>query len=686
MFIFFSIFVLFVTSVHAVIPNAGFTPLDKGDLIVIHSSSLYSPTKLPHIPIPQTYPPECPPPKDIWHDVIDGEKTRRTSTNSDHQTQLTMFRRGLNHTLGQFLLGSNVQVSPYFMETGIDRHTTTACQIKFGNAKNACEHLTWIKNYRMRSTWYLDGIPCSYTPLEQHHIDPNNIQDITDNEHDDPVDEFIQDMRREVYRDLDSFEIGFPAVPYDQHSSDRVAVWTHHHIRVYYKEQEDEIYAITGCEVVPSSPKTIPCHSETIHSYNITYTVTWFRNMASADARAKLYLFRPKNRSEIEVGGVAASIFGMIMVCAFALSWIRYNIARELKDQSGTIGIIGCSWKSISNDVFRPPRYYFLWASFMGIGAHILSLAIVSIVVTMLFSFYDGSATSIAEMLLLTSSALYVVNGTVTVFALRYATRISTSTHGDLVGPSKLETINSIITPKGTAPSILYSLLGSSGVLLIFYAFYQMIMEHFESTAFIGWYDTFVGFVLWFSMALLGMMGGSALGWSLSAYPLKLTTPVNQIERAILALPIKGFGAALLAICICIVSSISGIGIFLTAFQSSWGQYVYAMYGTTIIVCTCYMGICVCGAAVYLYQILKWEDWRWWWQTPIVGGSSAGLLFLVLLFYIKVLSNVDDQYALTLMVIEAFVFSSAVFFVLFFVTGSCSFLFVHELYKIGKRD
>ena len=674
----------------AIMPNTGYTPLRKGDIIAIHTSAFYSPTKLPHIPLTQLSPPECPPPKDPWHD---SQQRRRVPTNSDHQTRLTMFRRGMNHTLGQLMLGSNIQVSPFFLQTGMDMHNTVACNVEFFQAFDECLTLMWLKEQKTRTTWYLDGVPSLYTPLEQHHIDQKHLKNITEEGYDDAVDEFMQDVRREVFQDLDSFEIGFPSLPTDQSGKNthNVVVWTHYHIRVYFREHEDETYEIVGFEVVPSQPKNIPCDDETVHRYEITYSVSWFRNMASWDTRAKLYLFHQRHRFEIELGGIAAALFCMIMVSAFGVAWIQYNIKREQLESERidpTLTLL-IGWKSMGGSILRGPMFSFLWAACMGIGAQMLSLGFVAAIIATLFSFYVGSATSVVELVILASSALYVINGIVTVYAMRSINRITVSVNGEGVPTdhiARYTTVNGILAPRGVVKPILVSFIGSASMILLLLIGQQIIMSNFNSSAFVGWEDLMTGYFAWLSISGLCMMAGSAVGWTLSQHPIPTPCQIEHIPRPVLQSPVKGYGAFLLGVVICLVCTLAGGGIFITVFQSSWGEYVYAMYGTTIIVCICYIGICAIGALVFAFQIIKWEDWIWWWKTPIVGGSSAIFLFVILIFYVKVISNVRDSLAQLLMITEAFAFCVCVFFALFFVTGTCSFFFVHYIYKLPKKD
>lgn len=678
---------LFLLIISVAVAQHQYTVVRKGDLIAIHSSAHTSPLKLPHIPLPQTSPPDCPIPKDPWTHPTLGV---RIGTHADQQSRLTMFRRDSNNTLGQMLLGYNLQPTSFFLIVGQDQRLETACGIEVEDPYDACDTLEELHEYRTKTTWYLDGTPTMYTPLERERVNTADLVHVSSPADDMFLDEILMDTRREVQRDLDSFEYGFPTVPQDQPVSRAMMVWTHYHFRVYYRRHHiiDDVYQITGHEVVPMQPRYLPCEEELEQPYNITYSTVWIEHPASWGTRADMYLFHDKHTPEIQIGAIVLSTLLLLFFAAVMLSWVRYGIDTENKQMTEEHDVVSQGgWRSMGGDVFRPPRNANAWAGIMGFGAQCTSLILTVAATFVIMSLYVEVATSVAEIMVFTSAASFMLNGMFSVVWVRVARRKSSSQYVMDSEQAKMVVVTSseVERPLHALESVWIGF--SLGVLLFGLGFFweQHLMAKMGSTAFLGMEAVISGLCMWFTMAMLFTGLGAACGWTFAKDVPPLLFAIPVIPRTIRIETPKFWGLVTMGTGMALACLIAGGAVVLTVLRSTWGPYVQAMYGLSGLGVVAYLGLCVLASLLFVFHMIKWEEYRWWWRAPAMSSASALALCFIVWFFI-ITGPVDHPVARELMYTEMVVACAVIFFALFFMTGSSSFFFVQFLYKNVKAD
>lgn len=691
----FRLLVLFATLPLLLYGQHIFTPLHKGDVIAIHTSAYTSPVNLPHIPLAQSVPPDCPPSPHPW---IKPDTGYRVMTNSDYRTALTMFRRGANHTLGQLLLGHNLQVSSMFLVVGEEQRLEVACDIKITDSLETCETLEQLHELHAKSVWYVDGVPSLYTPLEREYVDRSHLGGIDDDSQNPSfLEELFNDLRREANRDMDSFEIGFPAVPQDQPMPEYMVVWTHYHFRIYYRPHREmghaneEIYEIVGFEVVPSRPKYLWCGEESHKKYNVTYSTDWIVTLMSATTRNNVYLFHYKHFVDIQIGGIFFAIFITILFAFIGLTWLRSVIHaenRQLSDPANNDIYMG-GWRAMAGDVFRIPIYANLWAAFMGVGAECLCIITILTIAIILTAFYIDSVTSLVEIAIFATSASHLLNGMFAVAWLRMIDRKLISEPGtitdvqdgaNVITITKITDVNQVAKPFGFGFVISTVSLGA-----MFFVQQHLVSQH-DSTAFLGWVDAVSGYAMWLTMAMMFQIIGGIVGWTISSSVPRLSCTINNIPRAVMIEPVKRWGMISIGMGLTVGCLFAGVSVFVTIFKSTWGAYVQAMYGVTALAVYVYFAICIVSTLLFVFQMIRWEEYRWWWRAPIMGGFSSIVLFFGMTLFVYGFSQVYDDVGRLLMVLETFMVCWTVFFALFFMTGSCAFFFVQYLYKNVKAD
>jgi len=121
-------------------------------------------------------------------------------------------------------------------------------------------------------------------------------------------------------------------------------------------------------------------------------------------------------------------------------------------------------------------------------------------------------------------------------------------------------------------------------------------------------------------------------------------------------------------------------------FNSLWGHKVYTMWGVIFLVFIMVLNMTACISIIQTYFQLNAKDYRWWWRSFFIGGSTSFYVFLyALYFYIKQSAMVG------LLQAAYFVgYTTILCLILFLMLGSIGFLssmaFVKYIYERSKVE
>jgi hypothetical protein len=121
-------------------------------------------------------------------------------------------------------------------------------------------------------------------------------------------------------------------------------------------------------------------------------------------------------------------------------------------------------------------------------------------------------------------------------------------------------------------------------------------------------------------------------------------------------------------------------------FNSLWGHKVYTMWGVIFLVFVMVLNMTACISIIQTYFQLNSKDYRWWWRSFFIGGSTAFYVFLyALYFYIKKSAMVGFLQA------AFFVgYTTILCLVILLMLGSVGFLssmaFVKYIYERSKTE
>ncbi|CAF1176242.1 unnamed protein product, partial [Adineta steineri] len=298
-------------------------------------------------------------------------------------------------------------------------------------------------------------------------------------------------------------------------------------------------------------------------------------------------------------------LVSMILLRTLRKDYARYGRDDDLDDMERDLGD-EYGWKQVHGDVFRPPAHPILFASLIGSGYQIATVAILCILTTIAFDLYTerGLLFSTAIFLYAASS---VVNG--------YA-------GGSLYARMKGQLwIKQLIVGAFLVPAIICGV----AFLVNFISIYYGSSRSLPFTVMLS----VTAICLFIILPLTAV--GTVLGRNISGEP-NDPCRTNAVPR-----PIPEKKWFMEPNVIIFASGVLPFGsIFIEMyfiFTSFWAYKIYYVYGFMLLVFLILAVVTVCVTIVATYFMLNAEDYRWQWTSFLSGASSAFYVYLYAMYY-----------------------------------------------------
>eukprot|EP00357_Protocruzia_adherens_P027013 CAMPEP_0114990182 /NCGR_PEP_ID=MMETSP0216-20121206/10640_1 /TAXON_ID=223996 /ORGANISM="Protocruzia adherens, Strain Boccale" /LENGTH=643 /DNA_ID=CAMNT_0002353301 /DNA_START=17 /DNA_END=1948 /DNA_ORIENTATION=- len=395
------------------------------------------------------------------------------------------------------------------------------------------------------------------------------------------------------------------------------------------------------------------------YTYHVTYIptdITWKERWAE-------YLQSDEDQGYIHW----LSILNSCMVVIFLTGIVAHILSRTLNRDIATYNSVPTDeefedqsgWKQLQGDVFRPPRRSMLLSALVGNGAHLLAMAMITVIlagVGVLSPARRGAMlTSIIYMFVLTSNV---------------AGFVSARFYKMMNGPKWFKT--TILTA-----------LGYTGVLFGVFFLLNFVLYLEGSSGNVSFVNLLTLLCLWFLVSTPFTFLGSLLGYK--RQQIENPCKINKIPRPVpqqkwyLRSKFTIFAGGLLPF--------GSIFIELYFIMSSmWGAKLYYMFGLLFLVVVIMIFTCAEISIVICYFQLCKEDYRWWWRSFLTAGATGVYLFgySVLYFFF---SWETTRLSSTLLF---FGYMSLASITLFVITGTVGFvatyIFVRQIYQLVKFD
>jgi len=347
-----------------------------------------------------------------------------------------------------------------------------------------------------------------------------------------------------------------------------------------------------------------------------------------------------------------SAIFGVIIVRTLTQDIAKYN--EEDDDDVEPTG-----WKLVHGDVFRPPPYFTLLATFTGTGLQLIGVTTITIGLALAGMLSPSSRGALMTVAVVVWLLMGLVAG-------YYSSRLYKTMGGQQWKTSAIYTAF-------TFPTIVFG----TGFVMNFFIWGK------QSSGAVPFTTMLALLFMWFGGSVPLVMIGAFFGFRKDPYPYPVS--VNQIPREVPLQPwfLNPPVAVLLA-------GILPFGaIFIELFfilNAIWENQFYYMFGFLFLVFVVLVISCAEITIVMTYMQLCAEDYRWWWRSFFVSGGCAIYVWVYSLFYFFTKLEVDDPVATLLY----FGYSTLMALAFFILTGTIgfysTFVFVRKIYGAVKID
>ena len=403
-------------------------------------------------------------------------------------------------------------------------------------------------------------------------------------------------------------------------------------------------------------------------SVTYTYDVVWIENKELKWAsRWDVYLsMGNRYKDDVHWFSIVNSLLivlfltmmvAMIMMRTLYRDLQRYNRIptdeekAEEKEESG--------WKLVHADVFRAPPASMLFSVMVGTGVQCFGSAMGILTFSALGFLSPANRGSLLTALVVVFVIMGMVGG-------YHAARMYK-------------------TFKGTAWQCvtLLTAFGFPGVLFGFFFILNLFVWGEASTAAVPFPTMLAVMALWFGVSVPLTFFGAFLGFRRSAYEYPVRTA--DIPRQI---PPQSWYMNPL-----IVTLIGGMlpfgAVFVELFfilTSIWLDQYYYVFGFLLIVVIVLLITCAEITIVLCYFQLCAEDYRWWWQSFHVSGSSAVYVFMYSVYYFYTQLTITNSTATALFYGYTLMISIIFYFVTGIVGFSAMFHFNRKIFGAVKVD
>ncbi|CAG9319570.1 unnamed protein product [Blepharisma stoltei] len=530
-----------------------------------------------------------------------------------------------SENIGQTLSGDTIESSPYQIHMGQVAKCQTLCtQV---NRRSHVRTFKWMIENEYKASWLLDNLPAGFR------------QTINKG-----------DLKTKISYYQDGFPIGF-------REGRDFYVNNHHHIviKIHPNSKDEDKWKIVGFLVEPLSllntNERLGCETPEFLSYEFgearwnetimtpadrltnsfptrisslpaqnlenpgsnitfTYSVIFEESDVKWADRWDYYLYMTGESGEVHWLSIINS-FAMVLFLTGMVAHIfrriikkdinRYNEGDEI-DPEGESG-----WKQVKGDIFRPPIYGSIFSIIIGSGVQVIGMAIL----TLLFACIGFLTPANRGALITAMLILYVFMG---VFAGYTSSRLYKFYGGSFWKRNAF----------GTAfffPGICF---------LVFFIVNLFILGE-ESSGAVPFTSLLELLVLWFGISVPLVLLGSAIGFRKNKieHPCK----INKIPK-----PIEIIPGSFKINAICLMAGSLPFGCMFIelsyVMKSLWHHTLfYYLFGFLFL---CFIVLIITSAEVSIlmtYIILCREDYRWWWASFSVAGSSGLYLFLYSIIY-----------------------------------------------------
>jgi hypothetical protein len=372
-----------------------------------------------------------------------------------------------------------------------------------------------------------------------------------------------------------------------------------------------EARAVPGnpVELVPGTSMTIP----------FTYSCRWRSTDFPYNRRSEKYRDPALQRSkDIQWFGIFNSLLSVFLLMAGFGSILMRIVRRDVYNYSMREGDdegIDYGWKQIFGDVFRFPNGLTLLCPFLGTGVQLLVLSTVLLILGAFEIFHPLSRGTIQTAMLCIYAATAWIAGYTSGFSYK-----------QMGGSAWIRNaLTTVVVFCGPVAAVMCSL----HAIALFYG---------STRALPVWTIVAIA-ALWAVVTIPLTMLGAILGKNRST-PFPSPCGSTKIPREIP--PCRWFRSSKFLMIMSGLMPFSSIFLEIYAlFRAMWGNRIFEIYEMLAIVFVILNTVTVITTMAAVYFQLSVENYHWWWNSLLYGGSVGVYVFAYSVFYYYLRSPLD---------------------------------------------
>jgi len=577
-----------------------------------------------------------------------------------------------SENLGQILTGERIEKSAYQLQMGQEKRCEVLCTKQ--NTPKERKDFKWMIDNKYRASWVLDNLPSGFRITSFDERGASKYSYYQDgfpigfkleggyyiNNH---VNIVVQVHQTNKFEEPTWRVVGFLVEPLSMLNSYDSLSCNSETYKNFFEQDYNEEVLLKPDEITEEFQFTYldknppqPLGSETIYTYSVT-----FEDSPNKWASRWDYYLYSSSGNEVHWLGIINSFAMVLFLSGMVAHIIKRSLNRDVNTYNENMDSENDSgWKQIRGDVFRPPQFSGIFAVIIGNGVQTTAMLLFTIVFACL-----GFLSPTHRGALLTAMLWsYVLMG---IFGGYSSARLYKSFGGELWKRCALAT--SIVFP-----GLCF------GVFFVINLFSWME----SSSGAVPFVYLLVLLLLWFGVSMPLVFLGASLGFKKPS--IQYPCLVNKIPKPLAE---NASNSKLKSLSVLAGSLPFGCMFIELSYvmKSLWHHTLfYYLFGFLFL---CFIVLIITSAEVSVlmtYILLCKEDYRWWWLSFAVAGSSGLYLFGYSVVYYLLELNIVRLSSIVLYF--GYMFLASCGYAL--VTGTVGFLatfaFVRNMYSLIKLD
>ena len=403
-------------------------------------------------------------------------------------------------------------------------------------------------------------------------------------------------------------------------TTQKAHIYTHQHFTILYHnlEKTKGTGALVYANVTSNPSRSREISMELVdQTLEFTYSVDWVESDLDPNKRVYLadgFFAWSQTGGKVHWLSIVNSLLLVLLLAGF-LSFVLLRILRKdlaryeaslVKDTEDPLdGELEYGWKLIHGDVFRFPPYRSFFCAFIGVGSQFIAMSLGMLCLALVGLYYPGNEGAIEVSGLVLYALTAVIAGERSTYFYTHMGGLSWSWNVVLTATLfalPFMTVMFFVNTLSIVRDLVYAL-------------------HFDALLSV--------IAIWLFIGLpLTLLGGIAGKRRANASPFAAPVRTKSFQREIPStprlhnrLPVQMFLGGLLPFG----------AIYLELhylFDAVWGHAMYQLWGILAIVFLLLLIVTALTSVSLIFFQLSGENWKWWWNSFFIGGSTGLYVFL----------------------------------------------------------